>query len=192
MRQHYKSEHWAPCRNQTPSWYDWKIVESDVKPEYTHTHTHTPKQNAILWNNITQTHGCQILKQRSQLVRWWYLSHRWSVEAQVSLHIRAVSPEPSLFAHMKYGSRWKVRPKIRHLARLDEFMEVSLHIPAVSPEPSLFAHMKYGSRRKVRPKYAYLSHIMTKPTKWLFVQWKLRSAWASAKSDQSLCCALNG
>ena len=39
MRQHYKSEHWAPCRNQTPSWYDWKIVESDVKPEYTHTHT---------------------------------------------------------------------------------------------------------------------------------------------------------
>ena len=27
----------APCRNQTPPWYDWKIVESDVKPEYTHT-----------------------------------------------------------------------------------------------------------------------------------------------------------
>ena len=38
VRQHYKSEHWAPCRNQTPSWYDWKIVESDVKPEYTHTY----------------------------------------------------------------------------------------------------------------------------------------------------------
>ena len=37
VRQHYKSEHWAPCRNQTPSWYDWKIVENDVKPEYTHT-----------------------------------------------------------------------------------------------------------------------------------------------------------
>ena len=27
-RQHYKSEHWAPCHNQTvtPSWYDWKTV----------------------------------------------------------------------------------------------------------------------------------------------------------------------
>ena len=25
--------------------------------------------------------------------------------------ICAVSPEPSLFAHMKYGSRWRVRPK---------------------------------------------------------------------------------
>ena len=31
----FKSEHWAPCRNQTPSWYDWKIVESNVKPEQT-------------------------------------------------------------------------------------------------------------------------------------------------------------
>ena len=33
--------------------------------------------------------------------------------------IRAVSPEPSLFAHMKYGSRQRVGPKIRHLAPLD-------------------------------------------------------------------------
>ena len=37
VRQHYKSEHWAPCRNQTLLWYDWKIVESDVKPEQTTT-----------------------------------------------------------------------------------------------------------------------------------------------------------
>ena len=33
---------------------------------------------------------------------------------------------------------------------------------------------------------------MTKPTKWLCTQWRLRSAWASTQSDQSLCCALNG
>ena len=31
----------------------------------------------------------------------------------------AVSSEPSLFAHMKNGSRQRVRPKIRHLASLD-------------------------------------------------------------------------
>ena len=31
----------------------------------------------------------------------------------------AVSPEPLLFAHMKYGSRRRVQPKIRHLAPLD-------------------------------------------------------------------------
>ena len=35
MRQQYKNEHWASCHNQTSSWYDWKIVESDVKPEQT-------------------------------------------------------------------------------------------------------------------------------------------------------------
>ena len=34
VRQHYKSEHWAPCCNQTPPWYK-KIVESDIKPDQT-------------------------------------------------------------------------------------------------------------------------------------------------------------
>ena len=36
-----------------------------------------------------------------------------------------------------------------------------------------------------------MSRDMTKPTKWLCAQWRLRSAWASAQSDQSLRCALN-
>ena len=47
------------------------------------------------------------------------LSHRRLAKAQASLRIRAVLPEPSLFAHMKYGNRRRVRPKIRHLAPLD-------------------------------------------------------------------------
>ena len=55
----------------------------------------------------------------SQLMRLWYLSHRRPAKAQTSLHIRAVLPEPSLFAHMKDGSSQRVRPKIRHLAVLD-------------------------------------------------------------------------
>ena len=55
----------------------------------------------------------------SQLMRLWYLSQRRPVKAQASLCIRAVSPQPSLFAHLKYGSRQRVRPKIRHLAPLD-------------------------------------------------------------------------
>ena len=33
---------------------------------------------------------------------------RWPAKAQASLRIRAVSPEPALFAHMKYGSRRRV------------------------------------------------------------------------------------
>ena len=37
-----------------------------------------------------------------------------------------------------------------------------------------------------------MSHLMTKPTKWQYAKLKLRSAWALAQSDQSLCCALNG
>ena len=66
-----------------------------------------------------------------QLMKSWYLSHRRPAKVLASLCICAVSPEPSLLAHMKYGSRWKVQPKIRHLAPLmaahvclkNEFME---------------------------------------------------------------------
>ena len=52
-------------------------------------------------------------------MRLWYLSHRRPAKAQVSLRFRADSPEPSLFAHMKYGSRRRGRPKIRYLATPD-------------------------------------------------------------------------
>ena len=38
----------------------------------------------------------------------------------------------------------------------------------------------------------YMSRDMTKPTKWVCAQRRLRSDWASAQSDQSLRCALNG
>ena len=48
-------------------------------------------------------------------MRLWYLLHRRPAKAQASLRIRAVSPEPSLFAHMKYGSRQRIWPNIRHL-----------------------------------------------------------------------------
>ena len=41
----------------------------------------------------------------SQLMKLCYLSHRRPAKAQASLRIRAVSREPSLFAHMKSGSR---------------------------------------------------------------------------------------
>ena len=38
----------------------------------------------------------------------------------------------------------------------------------------------------------YLSRDMTKPTKWVCAQRRLRSAWASAQTGQRLRCALNG
>ena len=55
----------------------------------------------------------------SQLMTLWYLTHGRPAKAQVSLHIRAVSPDPSLFTQMKYGSRWRVWQKITHLVPLD-------------------------------------------------------------------------
>ena len=54
----------------------------------------------------------------SQLMRLCYLSHTQPAKAQASLRILTVSPEPSLFAHMKYGNRRSVRSKIRHLTPL--------------------------------------------------------------------------
>ena len=52
-----------------------------------------------------------------QLMRLWYLSHRQTAKAQARLRIRAVSPEPSLFAHIKYRSRRRIWPKIRRVAQ---------------------------------------------------------------------------
>ena len=49
----------------------------------------------------------------------WYLPHRRPAKCQASLRIRAVSLEPSLFAHMKYGSSQRIGQKIRRLASLN-------------------------------------------------------------------------
>ena len=50
--------------------------------------------------------------QMRKLMRLWYLSHRRPAKAQAAwLRIRTVAPELSLFAHMKYGSTWRVRQK---------------------------------------------------------------------------------
>ena len=47
------------------------------------------------------------------------LSHRRPAKAQASLCIPAVSPEPLLFAHIKYGNKRRVQPKTRHVVPLD-------------------------------------------------------------------------
>ena len=49
-------------------------------------------------------------------MRLWYLSHRRPAKAKASQRICAVSPEPLLFAHIKYGRGRRVGPKIKHLA----------------------------------------------------------------------------
>ena len=64
-------------------------------------------------------HKTSKVDKMSQLMRLWYLSHRQPAKAQASLRIRAVLPEPLLFAHIKHGSKRRAQPKIRHLAPLD-------------------------------------------------------------------------
>ena len=51
--------------------------------------------------------------------RIWYLSPMRAAKVQVSLRIRAVSPEPSLLAHRSSESRGTFRQKARSLAPLN-------------------------------------------------------------------------
>ena len=68
--------------------------------EIYHIYTNTDGQLMQLQQNKIQL--------LSQHMRLWYLSHRRLAKAKASLRIRAISPEPSLFAHMKYGSKESV------------------------------------------------------------------------------------
>ena len=77
------------------------------------------------WDNDSIFLGVQIFRTfteqyMSQLIRLWYLSQRQPAKAQASLCMHAVWQGPSLFAHMKYENRRRVRPKIGHLAPLDD------------------------------------------------------------------------
>ena len=87
----------------------------------TYTTCSRPWHN-MLWLPSHCLQGCSTMDHKqslSQLMRLWYLSHRRTAKAQARPHKCAVSPEPSLFAHIKFGSRRRVWPKIRRLAPVD-------------------------------------------------------------------------
>ena len=92
----------------------WKYKNSRVSKPGTVLILHKIGLSHTLRNDL-----CYRENELSQLTILWYLSHRRPAKAQVSLHIRAVSPEPLLFTNLKYWSRRRVQPKIRHLAPLD-------------------------------------------------------------------------
>ena len=54
--------------------------------------------------------------------------------------------------------------------------------------PLLKNRIRKTGRLEYRTSDPYMSRDMTKPSKWLCAQRRLRSAWASAQSDQSLRC----
>ena len=82
------------------------------------------------------------------------------------------------------------------------FLEAKPH----PPPPRSQRHLEISNKMESFPSYwyivymfvytctldiwvrVYMSRDMTKPAKWLCAQRRLRSAWASAQSDQSLRC----
>ena len=62
---------------------------------------------------------CKISKHMDRVKRIWYLSPMQAAKVQASLHIRAVSPEPSLLAPTSSESRGTFRQKTRSLALLN-------------------------------------------------------------------------
>ena len=118
---------WAEQTETTMSicTYDWFLTA--IKQFLHFTHQHSEKRTCIRWQvtfgfkyiSMLSRYLAKYFRQHtSQLMRLWYLSHRRPVKAQASLRIRAVSPEPALFAHITYGSSRRVTRKIRHLASL--------------------------------------------------------------------------
>ena len=88
-------------------------------------------------------------------MRLWYLLHRRPAKAQASLRIRAVLPEPLLFTHIKYGSKQRVLPKIRHLTPLDGCtcaFEECIHgrkVPSSHEMAQFSLHMSFVTRKPV-------------------------------------------
>ena len=68
----------------------------------------------LIWNLITLYED-----KMGRAKRIWYLSPMRAAKVQVSLRIRAVSPEPLLLAHTSSESRGTFRQKARSLAPLN-------------------------------------------------------------------------
>ena len=72
--------------------------------------------HARLNNEFTQDEKSHYL---DRVKRIWYLSPMRAAKVQASLRIHAVSPEPSLLAHISSVSRGTFRQKARSLAPLN-------------------------------------------------------------------------
>ena len=71
------------------------------------------------------------------------------------------------------------------------YLNAQVHVIAASCRCWVSKCVKKVIRNVMSEVKAYMSRNMTKPTKWLCLA-RLGSAGASAQSDQSLRCALNG
>ena len=76
-----------------------------------------------------------------QHTRCWYLSHWQAVKAQTSMCLRAVSLEPSLLEHIKFGFWGRIKRVLRSLVTLvvsaRVFKESVLRICYIIPKPQV-------------------------------------------------------
>ena len=119
----------------------------------------------------------------------WYLSPMRAAKVQASLRIRAVSPEPPLLAHTSSESRGTFRQNARSLAPLNGWAcAVKICHNGMLEDTNLLDGAHTIPLTDLTVGLSSVALTRTKPTKWLCAQRRLRSAWASAQSDQSLCC----
>ena len=98
--------------------------------------------------------------------RIWYLSPMRAAKVQASLHIRAVSREPLLFAHISSESRRTFRQKARSLALLNGWAcAVKIcHDGMLEDTNSLDgAHMIFTLKSTNSFETKSMSHVMRKP-----------------------------
>ena len=82
--------------------------------------------------------------------------------------------------------KWALKFLLKHTTFYQN-MEISLIWIKYFPIYSIHVLINLPEMKE-KSSWCHLSHLMTKPTKWLCAQRRLRSALASAQSDQSLRC----
>ena len=110
---------------------------------------------------------------------------RWSTTKPTKSHANSYQPRhvPSHFKVMGTFFRRTAKTVIRP-GKCPGWSELSL-----GAQIFLLILSCYGSFTNLCPFLKKMSHVTTKPTKWLCAQRRHRSAWAFAQSDQSLWVA---
>ena len=118
------------------------------------------------WNTLAETEASVLIScSRNKLL--------WVLQQQLKREIVIATPHQRLIFHCETDTAKD------SCCESDDFLATSEE-NLRSPNTSLSQTSNQGR--------AQMSHLMTKPTKWLCAQRRLRSAGTSAQSDQSLHC----
>ena len=93
--------------------------ESQWRPYYFQRAVQLEISDFWMTENSSSNEIFSLADQLDRVKRIWYLSPMRAAKVQASLRIRAVSPEPSLLAHISSESRGTFRQKARSLAPLN-------------------------------------------------------------------------